>query len=69
MIIASTRKKVLLLERSEELAKMDNIEVLVVTGGTAGANRNLGVSKSKGELLLFLDDDVVIDFRVLDKVS
>lgn len=69
MIIASTRKKVLLLERSDELAKMDNIEVLVVTGGTAGANRNLGVSKSKGELLLFLDDDVVIDFRVLDKVS
>lgn len=69
IIIASTRKKVLLLERSDELAEMENIEVIVVNGGTAGANRNLGVNKSKGELLLFLDDDVVIDFRVLDKVS
>lgn len=62
------RPGVLMLESGDALADLEKIEVIVVKGASPGACRNLGVSRSSGGLLLFLDDDVVIDFRVLERV-
>ena len=42
-----------------EFISMLKIEILSHSGHNASASRNLGIKKAKGEVLIFLDDDIV----------
>ena len=49
--------------------KKSNYEVIIIKGTNVPENRNKGVKKSKGEIILFLDDDAIIEPDFLNKVD
>jgi succinoglycan biosynthesis protein ExoA len=57
----------------ESIKKLDypkkEYEVIVVEGLNPSDNRNKGASKSKGEIISFLDDDAVIDKDILSEAE
>ncbi len=51
------------LPRKELLNDLPQVKVYYQSESSASAARNLGIAKSEGEVLLFLDDDVIIENR------
>lgn len=47
----------------------NNYEIIIQKGKNPSDNRNIGVKKSKGEILVFLDDDAIISKDYLKKLS
>ncbi|MDP8975943.1 MAG: glycosyltransferase [Actinomycetota bacterium] len=54
--------------RSTALGRFPEATVIIVDGKPLGAARNMLVNEARGELLLFIDDDVVIDPRMLRRL-
>ena len=46
-----------------------DFRVIVVRGKNPSENRNKGTSNSSGEIIVFLDDDAVLDKDYLKKVK
>lgn len=46
-----------------------NFEVIVEKGKNPSENRNKGIKKSKGDILIFLDDDATINKDYLNKIE
>lgn len=47
-------------DRTVELARAGGAQVLVHPGGTVGSLRNVGVARTSGEVVVFLDADVLL---------
>ena len=47
----------------------ENFEIIVEKGKNPSENRNNGIKRSKGDILIFLDDDATIDKDYLNKIE
>src|SRR5215212_8469204 len=70
VVIPSWRGKIDHLRASLEAQTYQNYELIVVQGvAPAGRARNNGVTQSRGELILFIDDDATLGHpRVLEQL-
>jgi succinoglycan biosynthesis protein ExoA len=57
------------VEVLECLKEFKDYEVIIEEGTNTSLNRNRGVEKAKGDVILFLDDDGFVDKDLLDKGS
>jgi succinoglycan biosynthesis protein ExoA len=48
---------------------LEKVEVIVIAGNNPSAQRNLGASKARGEILYFLDDDSMLHPRALQTLD
>jgi GT2 family glycosyltransferase len=58
-------------ERLKEAIKRQTVqpdEVIEIVGDSLTAQRNEGVERSKGDLITFFDDDLILDYQYLEKV-
>jgi len=64
--IAPGRKAEILKSIKELNYSKDDLEIISITGTNPSINRNLGSLKSKGQILIFLDDDAILDKEYLN---
>jgi glycosyltransferase involved in cell wall biosynthesis len=56
------------LRKSLERQTYKNYELIVESGKNVARNRNKGFQKSRGQILLFLDSDIILTERILELV-
>lgn len=60
VVIATNKQRAATYEESLKIQDYPNYEVIRIEGYTAAKARNMGIKKAEGEIIVFIDDDVIL---------